>query len=250
MLTWHWLMNELGVLRPCAAILLEPFTAGVISIDSQPVHDAAMRNLQLAHDRDVVLRLASDNTGAASCAYIQIDAHPPLLRRGQRRMRVNARRRMRQFFFAWNFLREIIVRAIAFERRFADKTAALDAEMLLHNRERVSASDPGHAYAVDPLSACDGKVRICGCAKEISIEAGLLLDLCPLFEIGARIWQFVKLRHLSRPTQRNCNRIVRVPGRDQRRNDQLFHLFRSPRSFAQYSSRFLISRSKPRSGGS
>src|SRR5262249_149324 len=95
------------------------------------------------------------------------------------------------------------------------------AKMLLHNRERVSASDLGHAYAVDPLSACDGEVRICGCAKEISIEAGLFLDLCPLFEIGARIRQFVKLRHLSRPTQWNCNRIVRMPGRDQRRDDQL-----------------------------
>src|SRR5437588_10158133 len=115
-------------------------------------------------------------------------------------MRVNTRRRMWQLFFAWNFLRELIVGAIAFQRRFADKTTALDAEMLLHDRERVSASDPGHAYAVDPLSARDSEVRICSCAKEISIEAGLFLDLCPLLEIGARVWQFVELRHLSRPT--------------------------------------------------
>ncbi len=40
-------------------------------------------------------------------------------------------------------------------------------------------------------------------------------------------------------------------GCQHQRDDQVrFHEFRSARSFAQYSSRFLISRSKPRSGGS
>src|SRR5215469_2457474 len=142
-------------------------------------------------------------------------------------MRINTRRRMWQFFFAWDFLRELIVGTITLERRFADKTATLDAEMLLHERERVSAPDLGHAYAVDSLSSCDSEVRVCGRAKEISIEAGLLLDLWPLFEIGACVWQFVELRHLSRPTQRNCDRIVPVPWRDQRCNDQLtFDRFR------------------------
>ena len=127
-------------------------------------------------------------------------------------MRVNTGRRIWQFFFAWNFLRELIVRAIAFERRFADKTAALDAEMLLHDRERVSAPDLGHAYAVDPLSACDSEVRVCGCAKEISIEAGLFLDLCPLFEIGARVWQFVELRHLSAQPSGTVIELSACPG--------------------------------------
>src|ERR1700751_6072334 len=112
-------------------------------------------------------------------------------------MRIDTRRRMWQVFFAWNFLREIIVRAIAFERRFADETATFDAEMLLHERERVSAPDLGHAYAVDSLSSCDSEGRICGCAKEISIETGLLGDARPFFQISARVWQFVELRHLS-----------------------------------------------------
>src|ERR1700746_213064 len=136
-------------------------------------------------------------------------------------MRIDTRRRMWQFLFAWNFLRELIVRAIAFERCFADKTAALDAEMLLHQREWVSAPDLSHAHTLDPLPACDGEMRICRCAKEISIEAGLLSDARPFFQISAREWQFVELRHLSRPTQRNCDRVVRVPGRDQGCDDQL-----------------------------
>src|SRR5262249_57771714 len=114
-----------------------------------------------------------------------------------------------ELFFTRNFLRELIVRAVAFERRFANKTAALDAEVLLHDRERVSAADLGHAYAVDSLSSCDSEVRIGSRAQKITIEAGLLGDARPFFQVSARVWQLVELRHLSLPTPRNCARIFR-----------------------------------------
>src|SRR6184192_4601161 len=122
---------------------------------------------------------------------------------------------MWQFFFTRNFLRELIVRAVALQCRFADKTAALDAEMLLHDRERVSAADLGHAYAVDARRSCDSEVRIDSRAQKITIEASLLGDARPFFQISARVRQFVELRHLSRPTQRNCHRIA-VRGQDRK----------------------------------
>src|SRR5437773_3172071 len=91
-------------------------------------------------------------------------------------MRVNTRRRMWQLFFAWNFLRELIVGAIAFERRFTDETAPLDAKMFLRDRERIRTPDFRHAYAFDPLPARDSEVRICRCAQKVTIETGLLRD--------------------------------------------------------------------------
>ena len=48
-------------------------------------------------------------------------------------MRVDARRRMRQFFLTRNFFRELTIFAVAFQRRFAHEAAALDAELLLHD---------------------------------------------------------------------------------------------------------------------
>src|SRR5437660_2950350 len=102
-------------------------------------------------------------------------------------MGVNAGRRMWQFFFARNFFRELIMRPVAFQRRFADKPAAFDAEVLLRNRKRIRAADFGHLHALDPLPSGDGEMRIGGCAQEIAIEAGLLRDSRSLLERSARV---------------------------------------------------------------
>src|SRR4029077_12701105 len=88
MLARHRLMHDLRMLWPIAIVLVEGFPAGVIAIDAEPVHDAAMGHLQFAYDRNVVLALARDHTSAASRTNIEIDAHSPLLRRVERRMRV------------------------------------------------------------------------------------------------------------------------------------------------------------------
>src|SRR2546430_4361275 len=107
-------------------------------------------------------------------------------------MRINAGRRMWQFFFTGNFFRELAVRTIAFQRGFADKTAAFDAEVLLRNRKRIRAADLDHLHAVDPLSSCDSEVRIGSRAQKITIEASLLGDARPFFQVSARVWQFVE----------------------------------------------------------
>src|SRR5205823_12064239 len=118
-------------------------------------------------------------------------------------MGVNAGRRMWQFFFARNFFRELIIRPVTFQRRFADKPAAFDAEVLLRNRKRIRAADFGHASTLDPRRSCDGKIRIGNCSQEITIEAGLLRDSRSLLERSARVRKLVKLRHLPRVTQRD-----------------------------------------------
>ena len=84
-------MHHLGIFRKLALVLVVAMFTGEIAIDPQPVHRPAMGDLQFANDRDIVLRLACDDTGAATGAGIQIDRHSPLLRRLQRRMTVDAR---------------------------------------------------------------------------------------------------------------------------------------------------------------
>src|SRR3954465_3633048 len=51
--------------------------AGEIAIDAQPLHLAAPRDLILAHDGDIVFRIAGSDTGIAADAGIEIDYHAP-----------------------------------------------------------------------------------------------------------------------------------------------------------------------------
>src|SRR4029077_17333254 len=135
MLAGHRLEHHLGMLRPVATVLVERLAAGVVTINTEPVHDAAMRDLQFSNNRNVVFRLAGNHASVTAGAHIQVDAHSPLLRRVQWRMGVETRRRMRQFFCTWNLFREIVVFAITLQRSLTNKTAAFDAEMFLCDRE-------------------------------------------------------------------------------------------------------------------
>ena len=81
-------MHYLGVFRIFAVVLVERFFAREIAIDPEPVHGAAVGNLQLADDRAVVLSLTRNHARAATGADIKIDNQSPLLRRVQRGMRV------------------------------------------------------------------------------------------------------------------------------------------------------------------
>ena len=53
--------------------------AHVVAVHPEPVHLATARDLVLADDRNVVLRLASDHTCVATCARIEVDGHAPLV---------------------------------------------------------------------------------------------------------------------------------------------------------------------------
>src|SRR5208283_2387482 len=54
---------------------------GHIALEAKPRHDAAANRLLLAHDRDVVLEVAGRDAGAAARAAVEVDAHPPAIRR-------------------------------------------------------------------------------------------------------------------------------------------------------------------------
>src|SRR6202035_3518205 len=53
--------------------------AGDVAVDAQPVHLALLQHLLLADRRDVVLRLAGDDAGAAAGTDVQVDRHRPLV---------------------------------------------------------------------------------------------------------------------------------------------------------------------------
>ena len=45
MLTRHRLMHDLWIFWPIAAVLVERLPAGVVTVDTEPVHDPAVRHL-------------------------------------------------------------------------------------------------------------------------------------------------------------------------------------------------------------
>src|SRR5262249_37056206 len=63
----HGLVDDLRIRR----------LAAVVAIDAQPVHLALAVHLVLAHDGDVVLRLAGDYAAVAAGAHCSIDHHSP-----------------------------------------------------------------------------------------------------------------------------------------------------------------------------
>lgn len=54
-------------------------SAAKVAVQAYPVHFATTHHLILAHDWDVVFRLASDYTGVATRTSVQVNAHSPLL---------------------------------------------------------------------------------------------------------------------------------------------------------------------------
>src|SRR5204862_6224058 len=97
-------------------------------------------------------------------------------------MTVDTRQLTRHFFLTGNSLRELIVCAVALKCCFPDKTAAFNAEMLLCNRQRISATHLLYLYVLDPLSAADDELRICRRAQKVAIEAGLFTELGSLWQ--------------------------------------------------------------------
>src|SRR4029453_8283173 len=114
------------------------------------------------------------HASVAASAHIQVDAHSPLLRRVQRRMGVQTRRRMWHFFCARDFFCELVVSAIALERSFANKTAAFDAEMFLCDRERITSADSSHLHVLNAIRASNSNMRIRCCSQKIAIKPSLL----------------------------------------------------------------------------
>src|SRR5690606_36785685 len=69
LLAHHWLLTNLSV-------VLGPLE---VAFDAHPGHLAALGDLGLADDRDVVLRLARHDASAAAAALVQVDGHGPLV---------------------------------------------------------------------------------------------------------------------------------------------------------------------------
>ena len=53
--------------------------AGVVGVDTEPMHFAAVDDLFLADDRDVVFRNAGDDARVAAGARVVIDRHAPFV---------------------------------------------------------------------------------------------------------------------------------------------------------------------------
>ena len=83
------------------------------------MHGAAVTDLQLADDRNIIFALAGDNAGAATGADVQVDRHAPLLRRLERRVGVDGRQLSRQLIVPRDLFHEFVVFAVMFEGRFA-----------------------------------------------------------------------------------------------------------------------------------
>ena len=83
---------------------------------------------------------------------------------------------MRQFFFARNFFRELVVGAVAFQGCFTHKPATFDAEVFLRDRKWIRAAYFLHLHVFDPLPPCHGKIRTGSRAQEIAVEAALFGD--------------------------------------------------------------------------
>ena len=131
---------------------------------------------------------------------------------------------MRQFFCARNLFREFVVFTITLQRSFTNKAAAFDAEMFLCDRERVTAADFGHLHGLNALRASNSNMRIRCCSQKIAIKTSLLCKPRSFLQIAACIGKLYKLRHFARPTERNGNGVVGMPGGHERCNDKLpFH---------------------------
>src|SRR4029453_6645091 len=173
--------------------------------------DAAMRYLYFSDNWNVVFRLAGDHASIAAGAHIQVDAHSPRVWRVQRRMRVETRRGMWQFFCAWNLFRKIVILTILFQCSFTNKTAAFDAEMFLCDRERVTAADFGHLHGLNSRRTGDRNMRIGRRSQKVSVEPGLLRKSRLFLKVPTCIRKLDKLRHFAPPTQRNRDGVVGMP---------------------------------------
>src|SRR5262249_11706286 len=127
-------------------------------------------------------------------------------------MAVEARRRMRQFFFARNLFREVIIFSIAFQSSFTNETAAFDAKVFLSDGERITAADFGHLHAFNSFCASYSDMRMCRRSQKIPVKPSLLRKARLFFQVAPCVRQLVSLRHFSSPTQRDRDGIVGVTG--------------------------------------
>jgi hypothetical protein len=105
-----------------------------VAIDANPLHLAAFDDFFFADDGDVVLRLASDRTGVAADACVQVDRHPP----GVPFVRVV----WEQGLFVRVLdvvvgLLKIRMLAVGLERRLSNRMPALHAGVVLRGRQHV-----------------------------------------------------------------------------------------------------------------
>ncbi len=92
-----------------------------IGVDTQPLHVAPDFHLVLAHDGDVVLRVAAYDAGVAADAGVHVDRHAPgvlVVAIGREHARVGFRR-----LVALAFVREVRILLELFERGVADDAA-------------------------------------------------------------------------------------------------------------------------------
>src|SRR5688572_22483611 len=137
------------------------------------MHLALAIYLLLADDRNVVLALASDHTGLARNARIEVDRHPPLMNNGVivllalERIRIN--RRERGWLFQVQRLRKPGMLLVLLEVRFTNDRAAFHVPMMLR------AGNLRRLRGTRDFSTGD-KIRSIAAAKCIPIYANAFAD--------------------------------------------------------------------------
>ena len=128
--------------------------AGVVAVDAQPVHLAAVEDLALADHRHVVLGLAGDHAGVAAGADVLIDRHAPRVafvlevRRGVERQRLG---------LMLLLLRELRVGGELRRRRDANQVAALERPVVLRGGQLVAVARLRQLHAAERV----GRRRSC-----------------------------------------------------------------------------------------
>src|SRR5947209_1814089 len=134
-------------------------------------------------------------------------------------MRVKRWQSRRQFIVARDLLHELAILAITLHRRFPDQSTALDAEMILRDRERIFTAGFRNLYALDYFSVGDDEMRVLRGPQKISIKPNMLA--------GAG-------QALPTVPKGNGDGVIGVSRRDERGDDKLAK--RRSRSFGRFCS--------------
>src|SRR5581483_287182 len=141
----------------------------VVSVDANPVHLAAARDLFFADDGNVVFRLAGDHAAVTADATVQVDRHAPGVAVALIFViEILIQREFVKFFLLrLPFLRQLIFLVLEFfERAFAENVAAIHREVRL----RRSYDETTAGLADDRAAADPRRVRK---ANVVSVEAAV-----------------------------------------------------------------------------
>ena len=165
-----------------------------VAVEANPSHVAVFADLVFADDWNVILCLASDNAGVATCAGVEIYRHAPLLLRGQFGMGVE-RNIWRDVTIHAHLLGEGVVFIVTVNRSLTNEIAAFHAAMLLGLSHRVVAVRDLESHSAEEKHGVGG-------AKRVGIETNTIHQ---------------RGNALASVTEGDRERVVSVTGCDHRR---------------------------------